>query len=124
MVIGTRRPKVVRLPVFVGAVVMCASMALFIAAPSSWGSPTVDPGGAAIATSTGEALIAPHAVAQNAPRPHAIGIVAVAFILLALAGVTIDGCTRRRESLPARHARVRALHWMPRRGPPVDLLPH
>jgi hypothetical protein len=123
MVNRTRRPKG-RNVALLAAVVMCASVALFIAAPSSWGSPTVDPGGAAIATSTGEALVAPQALVVSAPRLHVISVMVIAFALLATAGVAVTGCTRRWESLPARHARIRALHWMQWRGPPVDLLPH
>jgi hypothetical protein len=118
MVNDSRRPSALRLPVFLGAVAMCASLALFIAAPSAWGSSPVDGDLAATTIAVNDALVAPHALVESAPQFQMIFSVAVAIVLLAELGVAVGGCTRRRESLSARLARTRALHWTQRRGPP------
>jgi hypothetical protein len=109
------RPRGLR----VGAVVLFTLLALFIAAPSTWGAGIVDHTGKVVESTTAELIAAP----RTLPPDHSTHLQAAAHtlvvvVLIAALGVAVVGCTRRRESGAAAHGASPALLWLQRRGPP------
>jgi hypothetical protein len=101
-----------------GAIALVASVALFIAAPSTWGNGVVDQRGR-VTQSNAQSLTAPHAVAPaGGQHLHAAAHTLVIAVLVVALGIAILGGTRRRESDTTAIVASRTLSWVQRRGPP------
>jgi hypothetical protein len=112
---GTRGPS---WGIRIGAIALFASVALFIAAPSSWGNGVVDHGGRITQNST-QSITAPQTVAPNhGSNLQAAAHTLVVAVLVFAIGVAVLGCTRRRELHANQLVTSRTLRWTQRRGPP------
>jgi hypothetical protein len=101
-----------------GAIALFASVALFIAAPSTWGNGVVDHGGR-VTQDTTQSITAPHSVAPSGGHNlHAAAHTLVIAVLIVALGFAVIGCTRRRDLEADDHVTSRTLLWVQRRGPP------
>lgn len=103
----------------IGAITLCVSVSVFIALPSSWGGPTVDPVGISVSTSSTDSLTAPHALAPMSLRVASVvrvGIVVLAMLIAAAIAVRNDRHDRPGDS---RHGSTFMRSVMQRRGPPA-----
>jgi hypothetical protein len=105
----------------IGAIALFATVALFIAAPSSWGNGVVDHGGRVTQNAT-QSITAPQTVAPNhgSSLQAAAHTLVVAVLVFAMAVAFID-CVRRRELHTNRYATSPTLRWTQRRGPPQSV---
>jgi hypothetical protein len=102
----------------IGAIALLASVALFIAAPSTWGQGVVDHGGRVTQNST-TSIAAPRTLGPS----HAHGVTAaghtlVVVVLVVALGASVLICTGRLTRVEAVDSASPALDWVLRRGPP------
>jgi hypothetical protein len=100
------------------AVALCSLIALFIAAPSTWGNGIVDHGGRVV-QDTSHSLTAPSAVTpakghQLESAAHTLVVAVVSIVL----GVLLLEAARRIRAASALHVVTPASVWAERRGPP------
>ena len=102
-----------------GAIVLFTLVALFIAAPSTWGAGVVDHTGKVVESTTAELIAAPRSLPpHHGNHLQAAAHTLVVAVLVAALSVAVLGCTRRREPSAAAHGASPALLWVRRRGPP------
>jgi H+/Cl- antiporter ClcA len=101
--------------------VLFTLVALFVAAPSTWGSTIVDHGGGTVETHA-ESITAPQTLPpSHGSHLHTAAHTLVVVVLIAALGVAVLGCTRRRAPRSAGHGSSPALVWVQRRGPPLPV---
>jgi hypothetical protein len=103
----------------VGATLLCTLIALFIAAPSTWGSGVVDHGGRVVEHTT-ESIAGPRTLqpAQDQTLQTAAHTLVMAVMVVVLGAATIC-CPRRLENVAPAFVSSPALVWVNRRGPPL-----
>jgi predicted DNA repair protein MutK len=103
----------------IGAVALCALIAVFIAAPSTWGNGIVDHGGHVV-QDTSHSIAAPRTLPPA--QGHHLQAAAHTLVMVVLAvvlGVVLLAAARRLHRVNPPHVVSPASVWADRRGPPV-----